>query len=188
MDYDDLDVDNIAKNADKPKKIKSGAKGKSAERELVHLLNERFDSLLTKNSNFGKFSRSVGSGNRWGQHVDLPKHAKDTFSGDLCVPQNFKWVIESKKGYNDIDLISIFSGKCPGLDEFLDQVTADSKRCGRKPMLIWKKDRKPRIAFIKAADFSDFRDFKNYLVYNEWVGVPFDDLLSLKTDNFFFSE
>ena len=46
------------------------------------------------------FTRSIGSGNRWGQVV-LSEQAKQVFSGDICVPEGFKWVIECKGGYED---------------------------------------------------------------------------------------
>lgn len=185
-DYEDLDIDDISKNVEKIKKIKSGAKGKSAERAIVHILNERFDALLSSHPAWGKFSRSVGSGNRWGQNVDLPKHAKDTFSGDLCVPQNFKWVIESKKGYNDIDLVSAFGGKCSGLDEFIEQVVADAERCGRHPMLLWKKDRKSILAVIKKFWLGPPVEFKIHMIYNDWIIVSFDELIKIMPDAFFF--
>ncbi len=79
--------------------------------ELVKVFNKRFG---------GGFSRSVGSGNRWGQVAYLPKHAQDVFSGDLIVPKRFKWLLESKGGYPDIDLNSVFVGGNSELNGFLD--------------------------------------------------------------------
>lgn len=185
----DPKVDDILEelnNSKAKKKIKSGSKGKGAERELVKLLNTRFEVLLQEHEDWGKFSRSVGSGNRWGQKVDLPKHAKDTFSGDLCVPQNFLWVIESKKGYNnEIDLCSIFGSSCAVLESFFKQVNDDSKRCERKPLLIWKKDYKPRIAFLKDKDMP-IKKFTCVLKYQGWTAMPFDELLEME-DSFFFN-
>lgn len=193
----DREIDEIWDNP-KNKKIKSGQKGKGAEREICKLLNARFASLLSEHTDWGTFSRTVGSGNRWGQGVSLSAQAKDTYSGDICVPPTFKWVIESKKGYNDIDLCSCFAGKCRELDEFLQQVEDDAERTGRKPLLVWKKDRKPRIAFMKQKDL-----FPSYsptycdpshllhakggvcLRYKCWVGVLFDEVLSLD-ENFWF--
>jgi len=181
-------VDNILEEFQKSKmkkRVKSGAKGKGAEREIVKILNKRFEKLLAANESWGKFSRSVGSGNRWGQNVDLPKHAKDTFSGDLCVPQNFLWVLESKKGYNEeIDLCTLFGGTNATLDGFLKQVEDDSKRCDRKPMLIWKKDYKPRLAFVHRHDIV-VAGYSCVLHYNGWTAVPFDEMLK-SDDSFFF--
>jgi hypothetical protein len=185
----DPQVDDILKELkDKGKsKIKSGPKGKGAEREVAKLLNKRFEDLLKEHSDWGQFSRSVGSGNRWGQTDNLPKHAQDTFSGDLCVPEHFLWVLESKKGYNDdIDLCTLFGGTNALLDGFLKQVEDDSGRCGRKPMLIWKKDYKPRLAFIKKKDAPPVRNFSTYMVYKCWLAVPCDELLKMD-DSFFFS-
>lgn len=179
---EDFDVEDIF--SEKPKKIKSGKKGKRVELELIKALNSRFDKALSSMPSAGKFSRSVGSGNRWGQRVHLSKAASDTYSGDIVCPEGFRFVLESKGGYNDIDLCTLFSGSQAELDGFLKQVTDDSKRCGRRPMLLWKKDRKPRIAFLKSEDLTG-RSFSCSLVYGEWTAVSYDDLMSLEDDFFF---
>ena len=189
----ELDVDDLFFEEPKKKKIKSGAKGKGAEREIVKILNERFAKILKENPTWGAFSRSVGSGNRWGQHVTLSESAKQVYSGDLTCPEHFNFVVESKKGYNDIDLITAFTGKCGGLDEFLKQVEDDSKRVGRKPILIWKKDRKPVLAFLKSKFTGEFQVRLinlgiNPIImhYGEWTVVTLDDILKLE-DAFWFS-
>lgn len=179
---EDFEVDDIL--AKPPKKIKSGQKGKGAERAIVKILNARFADLLDKNQSWGQFSRSLGSGNRWGQVSNLPKHAQDTFSGDLCCPDKFRWIIESKKGYNDVDLCSLFSGKCAELDNWLNQVERDGERSGRKPMVIWQKDRKPRIVFLKQEDMFNPMP-ETGLCYRGWVGVSFDDVLK-QNNRFWF--
>jgi hypothetical protein len=180
---EDAEVEDIFNK--KPKKIKSGKKGKRVELELVKNLNHRFQKILASNPDLGSFSRSIGSGNRWGQHVHLSKNASNTYSGDIVCPDNFKFVLESKGGYNDIDLCSVFGGGQSELDGFLDQVTSDSERCGRKPLLLWKKDRKPRLAFLKAKDLPPM-ELKCSMKYKDWIVVNYDDLMSLD-DGFFFS-
>ena len=70
---DDLLTD---KKKRKQRKADGKRKGNRTELELVKVLNKRFG---------GGFSRSVGSGNRWGQVSHLPKHAQEVFSGDLIV-------------------------------------------------------------------------------------------------------
>lgn len=180
---EDAEIEDIFK--EKPKKIKSGKKGKRVELELIKSLNDRFSEILSARPEAGKFSRSVGSGNRWGQRVHLSKAASDTYSGDIVCPEGFLFVLESKGGYNDIDLCTLFSGGQAELDGFLKQVTDDSNRCGRKPLLLWKKDRKPRLAFIRSSDLGD-RSFSCAMKYGEWTAISYDDLVSLK-DEFFFS-
>lgn len=180
---EDSDVEDIFK--ERPKKIKSGKKGKRVELDLIKILNERFKPILDSRPNAGKFSRSVGSGNRWGQRVHLSKAASDTYSGDIVCPEGFLFVLESKGGYNDIDLCTLFSGGQAELDGFLKQVTDDSDRCGRKPMLLWKKDRKPRLAFVKAQEVEG-KSFVCSVSYKDWVAISCEDLLSMP-DDFFFS-
>lgn len=186
----DYDVEDIFEGGDRPRRKKSGQKGKRVEREIVKELNGRFAKILQENPDWGEFSRSVGSGNRWGQRVRLSKAAKDTYTGDITCPQCFKFVLESKGGYNDIDLVSAFDGGSKELNDFLKQVSEDSERTfkfgpGRKPMLLWKKDRKPRLAFLKAADLVDY-EFEYSMNYRDWQVVLFKDLMRLE-DTFFFN-
>jgi hypothetical protein len=180
---EDLDIEDIFQK--KNKKIKSGVKGKRVELELVKALNLRFSEILSKNPNCGKFARSVGSGNRWGQNVHLSRTATNIYSGDIVCPDNFKFVLESKGGYNEIDLCTAFSGEGQSeLDSFLKQVSSDSERCGRKPLLLWKKDRKPRIAFLKAHELQG-KEFDYSMKYRDWVGIAYEDLIKFDDDFFF---
>ena len=174
---DDFIVDDIIGNKNKKnkKKVNGKNKGSRVERELSKILNKRF--------NCEDFSRSLGSGHRWGQVNHLPKHARDVFSGDLIVPENFKFCLESKGGYDGIDLNSVFIRGNSELDEFLDQVTKDAQRCNRKPMLCWKRTRKPWLVFVRATDVKDF-NFKYTLHYQDWIGIALDNLLELD-DSFF---
>lgn len=184
MEYDDedLEIENIFEK--RTKKIKSGKKGKRVELELVKKLNNRFFKILNSNPSWGKFSRTVGSGNRWGQNVHLSKKATDTYTGDIVCPENFKFVLESKGGYNDIDLCSAFNKGSSEIDKFLKQVSDDSKRCGRKPLLFWKKDRKPRLSFLKAKDFLE-TNINYSMKYREWIVISFEDLMKMNDDFFF---
>lgn len=183
MEDEELEIENIM--GKKPKKIKSGIKGKRVELELVKALNSRFSKILSENPNFGKFSRSIGSGNRWGQNVQLSRTAINIYSGDIVCPDNFRFVLESKGGYNDIDLCSIFGGSQSELDGFLKQVTDDSIRCNRKPLLFWKKDRKPRLAFLKLEEVKD-RKFDCFMIYKDWIVVNYEDLIKFEDGFFFF--
>jgi hypothetical protein len=182
-----LDVDDILADPTRRKGVKSGAKGKRKEREICKILNARFLTLLMQHQDWGMFSRSVGSGNRWGQKVQLSKNASDTFSGDITPPTHFKFVLESKGGYNDIDLNAAFDGGHREIDEFLQQVSDDSARCGRQPMLIWRKDRRPGLAFIKSGTIPPEKEvqFQYTMKYRDWTAYFLDDVLTLDDDFFF---
>jgi len=190
---EDFDVDDVIQDFEKrdrrKKKLNSKDKGNRTELGLVKVLNERFKELLAKNPAWGSFSRSVGSGNRWGQgQLHLPKHAKDTYTGDLTCPTKFLFVIESKGGYNDVDLCGAFADGDTTIDSFLQQVSDDAARSSRKPLLVWKKDRKPRLAAIRAEDLPVARtedDYQYFMRYREWVILPLEVLLA-RQDAFFF--
>jgi hypothetical protein len=173
---EDFQIDDILKNKEKSKRVNGNKKGKRTERSLANLLNKRFKE---------GFSRSLGSGNRWSQVSNLPKHAKETLTGDICCPEGFKFVIESKGGYSKIDLNNIFEKGNTELDDFIKQVSGDSKKCDKKPLLIWKKDRRPWLAFIRKEDLQGTYEYK--IIYREWIVVPLKELLELPDSFFFYS-
>lgn len=173
-DFEDFVQDDILTK--RKNKVDGKKKGNRVELELTKILTSRFQS---------SFSRTVASGARWSQ-AKLTEEATQMFSGDLIVPKNFKFVIESKGGYDKIDMSSIFIKGNSELDSFLDQVTKDSDRCGRKPMLCWKKTRKPWLAFVHSNVLEEY-DFKYKLHYRQWTAVSLDSLLKLE-DEFFYNE
>ena len=126
----------LKKLRQKPKRKNSRAKGHGFERDVAKLLNDRFDTT--------EFSRTPGSGAFATTHT-LPAHLK--IYGDLITPYKFKYCIECKKGYNNINLYSLYNNSSEVWD-FLRQTEKDSKKCGRIPMMILKQDRKPILAFI----------------------------------------
>ncbi len=176
---DELEVDDIF-SLKKTKKINSSVKGKSNEREIVKILNQRFKNILSSNSSWGLFSISIGSGNRYSQ-VSLSYSAKQIFSSDISSPPSFKFTIESKAGY-DIDLCSAFTGN-KELDSFLMQATEDGEKSNKLPMVLWKKNRMPRLAFVHSEIIKKTFDYQ--MKYRNWTVVTFADLL-LEPDNFFF--
>lgn len=180
MDFnedDDYFVEDVVGKKNKRKKRVNGkAKGNRTELSLAKLLTARFGE---------DFSRTVGSGARWSQ-AKLPKHAAEIFSGDLIVPKGFKFALESKGGYEDIDLNSIFVKGNGTLNGFLSQATKDAERCHRKPILLWKKDYKPWLAFLQEEELKDYK-FKYQLLYGKWVCVALEELLTLE-DSFFKEE
>jgi Holliday junction resolvase len=176
-DFDnDLLVDNLLKEGRK-KGINGCRKGKTVERNLCKFLTEKFQA---------EFTRSVGSGNRWGQ-VELPEYAKQVFTGDICVPEGFKWVIESKGGYEDkLDLNNVCDGPITQLDDFIEQVSRDAEYCGRKPIVLWKRNRKPWIAVVRKEHIMSESVFPYLIRYGDWRIVSFDELLKNTDRNFWF--
>ena len=129
--------DNYDISALKKKKRKnSRTKGSAFERSIAKTLNDRL--------NTSEFSRSPGSGAFATTHT-LPDHLK--IYGDLITPQNFKYCIECKKGYNNQNLYSLYNYSSEFWG-FLDQCQKDSEKCDRIPMVIFKQDRQPTLAII----------------------------------------
>lgn len=170
--FDDYLVEDISKNK-KKKKVNGKKKGNRTELDLVKTLTDRFGK---------SFSRTVGSGARWSQ-ANLPRHAAEVFSGDLVVPKGFRFAIESKGGYDSIDIGSVFISGNKELDNFLIQALDDAKRCGRKPMLCWKRSRKPWMAFVQSEEIANI-NFDYSLKYGNWTAVALEYLLKLHDDFF----
>ena len=129
---DNYDISKLKKK----KKVNSRAKGSTFERSIAKLLNDRF--------NTSEFSRTPGSGAFATTH-SLPDHLK--IYGDLITPQNFKYCIECKKGYNNLNLYSLYNYSSEWWG-FLDQCRKDSEKCGKIPLVIFKQDRQPTLAIV----------------------------------------
>lgn len=182
MDEDDLQIDNIMEGREKKtKKVDGKAKGDRTELHLCKLFFTHFGV---------EFSRAPGSGSR-GKQVSLPEHAKKTLTGDICVPEGFKWVIECKGGYEkDMNLSVAIEGSLPQLDAFIKQVSTDAASTTRRPIVCWKRNRKPWLAAIRCEDFPAEieKQFPFRLQYGEWVMINLEKLLEVTDRSFWFEE
>lgn len=179
MNEKDLQIENLLEDKKKQKKIDGKLKGNRTELNLCKILTSFFNL---------SFTRSIGSGNRWGQ-VKLSDNAKQVFTGDICVPEGFKWVIESKGGYEkDIDLNGVCDGGISRLDFFIEQSLKDSEYCGRKPLICWKRNRKPWLSMILLEDFQpiNVKVFEYRIHYRNWIIVKLQDLLNVTKKDFWF--
>lgn len=178
MDEKDLQIDNILETKEKKKKVDGKAKGDRTELHLCKLLSDHFGV---------EFTKAMGSGARWSQVRYLPEHAKKTLTGDICVPEGFKWVVESKGGYEDkVDLNNVCDGPIAQLDEFIEQSSRDAEYCKRKPIICWKRNRKPWLAVVRLSDIENVPEY--YVVYGTWAIVPLRFLLECRDRTFWFEE
>ena len=170
-EFDDYEVEDVLAGASRKKRKNSKRKGKSGELLLCKIFNKRFPGRT--------FSRTVGSGNRW-SHV---AQVSQDYIGDIVCPPNFNFVIECKFGYTEIELCNALDGGSKLLDSFLEQAHEDAQRSGKLPLLCWKKDRQPWIAFLRD---DTFQRHDYYMRYREWTATPLSNLLSAE-DDFFWS-
>jgi hypothetical protein len=126
------DLENFKNDFHKKKKVNSRAKGSAYERALAKRLNGRFNTT--------EFCRTPGSG-AFGSTHQLPSYLK--VYGDLITPENFKFVIEAKKGYN-VTLEDLWRPKSDFYN-FIKQASKDGKFANKPWLLIYKKDRKKDI-------------------------------------------
>mgnify|MGYP003115837549 FL=1 len=150
----------------KKKKVNSRAKGSTFERQIAKILNDRLGTT--------EFSRTPGSGAFATTH-SLPDHLK--IYGDLITPQNFKYCLECKKGYNNQNLYSLYNHSSD-FWKFIEQCQKDSEKCGKIPMVIFKQDRQPTLAIIPSNVVVESNNYieihKEGTYYRVYM---FDDLL-----------
>lgn len=180
MEEDDLFIEDIVTQKKETKKVNGKNKGKRVELALCKLLTKHFEK---------DFTRTVGSGNRWSQ-ANLSETAKQVFSGDICVPEGFKWVLECKGGYEKDMLFSNVWEGIPKLEEFIKQVMHDSEYCGRLPVIMWKRNRKPWIVAIRKKDVKgfDIKKWSQYVIYKDWLIGDLQIMLDNTKNDFWFEE
>ena len=132
----------------KPKRKNSRSKGNAFERKICSMLNHRFKSA--------EFSRSPGSGAFATSHT-LPAHLQ--IYGDLITPLNFKYCIECKKGYNNLNLYSLYNHSSE-IWKFIEQSEKDAEKCNKIPMVIFKQDRHPILTIVPIENAFDYKNLK----------------------------
>jgi len=145
---DDYDITNLK---EKNKRINSRNKGNTFERKIAKLLNEHF--------NIKEFNRSPGSGAYATTH-NLPEHLK--IYGDLITPNNFRFCIECKKGYNKENIYSLLDNSSDFWG-FIEQCEKDSENSYKLPLILYQQDRRDILAITQADVFpTDINKIKIY--------------------------
>ena len=169
---DDYDISPLKKK----KKVNSRAKGSSFERQIAKLLNDRLGTT--------EFSRTPGSGAFATTH-SLPDHLK--IYGDLITPQNFRYCIECKKGYNNQNLYSLFN-KSSEFWKFIEQCQKDSDKCNKLPMVIFKQDRQPTLLIIphhvELGQSQYYIQIENIDTQSKYRVYLFEEVLKAEPDHF----
>lgn len=173
------------------KAVNSNKKGKRGERKICEYLSEKLNN---------SFSRVPQSG-ALGTTKNLSEVASRILSGDIICPENFKWSLEIKSGY-DIDLINLFyADRFKNLKKdkdlicsFIDQAARDAFRVSLLPMVIYSKDYRTPICifpFDESLPIKDYMKFsyqpKNLDIWNTWVFVSLEYCMEIFDSKFWFS-
>lgn len=166
---DDFDYSGLQKTK---KRKNSRTKGNAFERKVCKILNDQFQTT--------DFNRSPGSGAFANTHK-LPDYLK--VYGDLITPNNFKFIIECKKGYNKESIGSLFNPKSE-INNFIQQAKRDASKIQKNWMVLFQQDRE-RIIAILESDLS--LSCENMISYKNLVLIPFDDLVKITSKDFWFN-
>lgn len=168
-----MDVDKLV-NSNRTRK-NSKKKGSNYESKVCKLLNARFKTE--------EFSKTPGSGAYATTH-SLPEYLK--VYGDIIAPQGFKFVFDVKKGYNHIDMTDCLDQKSE-LHKMLEKVSLDAIKAKKNFILVVCLDRRKAVAILSKSILGTTNTHLRMFSFDSYVGLLFDDLLSLP-DNFFFEE
>lgn len=167
------------------KRVHSGRKGKTWERDLCKALSERFGMA---------FSRTPGSGGFATGGV-MDEQARDMLTGDIIVPECFRFVLEAKKGY-PVDLHNLWMlAGVPGKEwfrggrrsdlktivGFVCQAMRDAERKGKDWMVMWRTDNRCPLGICshspRSAGFSPTVKLEWILRKEEWADVEGSSVL-----------
>ena len=118
------------------KRKNSRKKGNTFENKVAKILNEAFG---TKD-----FCRTPGSGAFATTHT-LPEHLK--IHGDLITPLDFPYVFECKKGYNAVNVGSLFNYRSD-FWKFIKQAKKDAEWAKKEFAVVFQQDRKNILVII----------------------------------------
>jgi len=151
------------------KRINSKAKGNNAERAVVKILNEYFNT-----DRFKKVPQSGAFGTIHSK--SLSKTEAQVFIGDIITPEEFPFILEVKH-YKDVDMWKIFETGETQWDEQLEEEELNLEKSGKKGVvLVFKKNNRKFIAMFK----KDLLDIKTYpkMEFEDKIAVPFTDFLT----------
>lgn len=128
------------------------SRGPAFQRDVAKVLSNWWGD---KNEEF--YSTPASGALRW--------QKRDDVIGDLVVPVSFKFNVECKSR-EDIGINILFErefSKTDSLHVWWNQILADTRRSGKKPMLVFKKLRQFPIVCIRLSDFEEI-DLPNDIV------------------------
>ena len=128
----------------------SKQKGNRGEREVVELCKKWWndDTFMKSPESGGMATMLEGFG--------APKDLIGRLAGDLLVPTDFPFCIESKR-YKEIDLYSLIRNpENSDITQWWDQCVNDAKKASKVPLLTFREDRKKRYAAIRTIDLEEF--------------------------------
>lgn len=160
----------ISKIKSRGKRVNSRTKGNSFERKICTILNKRF--------NTDYFNRSPGSG-AYATTKVLPKEYQ--IHGDLITPVNFRFSVECKKGYKNINIDSLLNKKSE-LWKFIDQAINDSKKSNKLPLIVYQQDRRDILILAQEGVFVKTKKRISFL---GWEIHTLTDALSFEDSQWF---
>lgn len=165
------------------KSINAKRKGKSAERDCAHILNEHFGKeLFMRNIQSGAF---VGGINRE-RASTMSKELQESMTSDIVLKDASYGVYFSieHKAYNEASFWDLFNNSSD-LHRFMEQSLTDAKSIEKEPLLIIKYNNKKRIAWTTKKATIDYV-FVHRWLDQDWYCYWLDDLLTMP-NNYFFS-
>jgi len=148
-------------------------KGNAFELRCAKQLTERFGSAFSRSPNSGAFGTT---------------HESAQLMGDLITPQNFRFSVECKSGYNlDFQCFFADSGHRRKLLSFFKQAAKDANAQSKQPMVIYKKNNRAAWAFIRDESWPQ-NGPDEYVVVAGWRGAPIAALLLMPYEFFFEAE
>lgn len=159
--------------------MNSKTKGSSFEREICKLLSEHFKLPFVRNPN--SFGSGAWSSSHKTEGLDL-----ENISGDIITPKGFKFNLECKKGYGNLNITSLMEGLKEPIKSFVFQCNKDCLRTDKLPLVIWKPDRAPILAITLAELIPKYEPFRIYA--EGYVILGLEALLQETDHKFWFKE
>ena len=165
----------------KKKRVNSRTKGNAFENKISKIFNTHFNTT--------DFMRTTGSGAFATTH-NLPDHLK--IYGDLITPQDFKFCIECKKGYNKIT-ITDFWKKNSELWKFIKKSERDALYSKKQSLVIWQQDNRDTLIILREDTILNYPSLihepnVDFVTFNKYYLFKLEDLLKYTTRDFWFNQ
>lgn len=132
------------------KRKNSKAKGNSFELQVTKLFADKFGGDWRRVPNSGAFT---GGKNR-DSLQDFRADAKEILSADIITPAGFPYQLECKSYNDEPKFHQLLESGSKKLDEWIKQSDEDAKFSNKKPLIVFKMNRKGIFVCLNQEDFS----------------------------------
>lgn len=151
-------------------------KGKTFERDIVHILTEKFGPGFSRIPQSG----AAFGGSNFKRALGFSNNAIQCLTGDLITPDGYPFSIECKS-HKDLAFNLLLSGSCQKMDEWISQSSQDAKLNNKEPIVVFKLNNKGIFVCLRSELINKIH-IENYIKYKIYTIITLEVFLQISKE------